>query len=449
MLASVLGGFLLGAAVAAVVARRQSNPAEIARALRAETALEIAERELARARTEVAELAAKLVAGREHGAAQAALLDETRGQLERERQGMRESATQMRDTFQAVASETLRTATAQFHELTEGGLRALLEKSDLTAETRQQAVGELVAPLKDALQKLTDEQRRFAESRTHESATFTAEMQSFRARSEQLSSETQKLTTALRAPHVRGRWGEIQLRRTVELAGMLEHVDFEEQTSVREREEGGLRRPDLLIHLPRGREIVVDSKVPLTYYLDAMEAAGEGAEAAREEALKRHAQLLRTHVEQLASKRYWEQFDAAEFVVMFLPHDGLLAAALERQPELLELALCSRVMLATPTTLVALLRVVAAGWREDRLAKNAEVIADLGRELFERLVTLSTRLTEVGAGLGRTVKAYNAAVGSYSSRVVTQARKFGELGAASERELEDPPVVEELPRELN
>jgi DNA recombination protein RmuC len=440
-------GCLAGGAVAAlgaVALRRASLRRADERALRAETALDIAERELGRLRGELASLTGHASEVREAAAAQAAQLDEARAQLLRDREAAEQQAAQLRDTFQALAGDALKGATEQFQKMAEGGLKNLVEKSDGNAELRQKAVAELVAPLKEALGKLSEEQQRISESRAREAAMFSTEMQSFRLRSEQLSTETQRLTTALRAPQVRGRWGEIQLRRTVELAGMSEHCDFVEQATVRSDE--GVLRPDLLIHLPRGREVVVDSKVPFTHYLEAIEAP---TDEARSEALRRHAQLVRAHVGKLTEKRYWDQFDGADFVVMFLPNEGLLAAAVEHDRELFERAAESRVLLATPTSLIALLRVIAVGWREERLARNAEEIAELGRELYDRLGRLSEHFSEVGKWLGRTVRAYNESVGSYQTRVLSQARRFKELDAASERELEEPAILEDMPRELN
>jgi DNA recombination protein RmuC len=269
-------------------------------------------------------------------------------------------------------------------------------------------------------------------------------MRGLRLQNDQLSTETAKLVNALRTPHVRGRWGEIQLRRTAEIAGMSPHCDFFEQASVQTPE--GLRRPDMVVHLPGQREVVVDSKVPLMHYLEAIEATSD---AAKEEALKRHAQLVRSHVQKLSEKRYWAAFDSAEFVVMFIPNDSFLAAAAERDERLLEDASEAKVVLATPTTFIALLRVIAVGWREERLAENAERIADLGRELHDRLVLFAGHINVIGENLGKTVLAYNSSVASLESRTLPQARRFRELEAAGEKEIPELKIVEEVPRQLN
>jgi len=249
---------------------------------------------------------------------------------------------------------------------------------------------------------------------------------------------------ALRTPHVRGRWGEMQLRRTVELAGMTAHCDYVEQASIQTPD--GLRRPDMLVHLAGGRDIAVDSKVPLLHYLEAVEAE---TETARQQALQRHAQLVRSHVERLSEKRYWAQIDSAEFVVMFIPNDGFLAAAAECDPRLVEDACEAKVVLATPMTFIALLRAIAVGWREERIAENAERIAELGRELHDRLTGWFQHLVDLGENLGGAVQAYNRSVGSLQSRVLPQARRFRDLDAAGEREIPELAEVDEIPRALN
>jgi DNA recombination protein RmuC len=252
------------------------------------------------------------------------------------------------------------------------------------------------------------------------------------------------LVNALRAPQVRGRWGEIQLRRVAELAGMSAHCDFAEQESARSEE--GLRRPDMIVRLPAGRDVVVDSKVPLTHFLSALEATTDGE---RDAALAAHARLVRSHVEQLSSKEYWAKFGSAEFVVLFIPSDSLLSSAAERDPDLIEWALSKSVVLATPATLIALLKAIAYGWRQERLTENAERISRLGRELHGRLATLSDHFANMGQRLGSAVRAYNAALGSLESRVIASARRLEELDAGSEKKLAELGPIEDSPRELN
>ena len=265
--------------------------------------------------------------------------------------------------------------------------------------------------------------------------------------SELLRLETAQLTTALRAPQVRGRWGEVQLERIVEAAGMVEHVDFDTQRTVR-TDDGGRQRPDLVVHLPGGKQVVVDAKAPLAAYLEAAQARDE---TGRDERLAAHARQLRAHVDALAAKRYWEQFDAApEFVVCFLPVDAVLDAALRTDPALLERAFATNVVLATPSTLVALLRTVAYTWRQHALADNAEQICRLGGELYRRLRTMTGHLDRLGRSLGGAVGAYNQAVGSLETRVLTKARQLHDLGAvpAGSEVLRLAPLADAVPRQV-
>jgi DNA recombination protein RmuC len=255
--------------------------------------------------------------------------------------------------------------------------------------------------------------------------------------SDALRGETQALVQALRAPQVRGQWGEMQLRRVVELAGMLEQCDFQTQVTV--AGDDGIRRPDLVVRLSGGRSIVVDAKTPLSAYLDAIAAPDLSSRAAR---LQQHAQQVRAQVQQLAQKRYWAQFaDTPEFVVLFLPGEAFFAAALEADPTLLDVGAGQRVLLATPTTLIALLRAAAVGWREARLADGAAELSALGRELHQRLSVMSEHFADVGGALGKAVDAYNRTLGSLDRQVLTSARRFEALGAASSRAIDTPPAV--------
>jgi DNA recombination protein RmuC len=299
---------------------------------------------------------------------------------------------------------------------------------------RQQAVAELVRPLADALESYRKQTSELEEKRLREVGDVGTQIRA-------LGGELARANAALRSAHVRGRWGELTLRRTAELAGLSGHCDFSEQVGV----EGGRLRPDMRVHLPGGREIVIDAKVPLDGYLNALEAKSD-EERAR--ALGAHAQSLRRHVDVLASRDYAAQLpDAFDFVVLFLPHDALLASACEQQRDLVELALAKGVVFATPSTLYALLAAVARGWREEQLSQNAEQIVGLAEEMQDRLAIFADRFGKLGAAVNRAAVAFNEALGSFEQRLLPQARRIRELGASGTKELPELEPVEERARE--
>ncbi len=324
----------------------------------------------------------------------------------------------LKDTFKALSSDALRSNNDTFSGI--------------------------VSPLKDTLEKLDGKIHEIEKERKGTQEVLKSEISKLFTLSDGLKKETGNLVTALRKPHVRGRWGEIQLKRVVELAGMQEFCDFELQQTVTNEKDARLR-PDMVIKLPSGRQIVVDSKVPLDSYLDAI---SESDPVAQEAKLKHHSLQVRARIEELRKKEYWNQFEhTPDFVVLFLPGENLFSSALDYDPGLIELGVENKVLIATPTTLIALLKAVAYGWKQQTLEENANKIAQLGNELFERLSTMTDHFNGLGKELNSAVKKYNETLSSMESRVLTSARKFKELGIGNTKELPDLESVNEVARD--
>ena len=334
----------------------------------------------------------------------------------------------MSDSFKALSAEALRASMTHLTEMAQAQLKTAQAEAKGDLDKRQAAVEQLVAPLKEQLGKVDQQLLRLDQERRESRGRLEAQIRTLAETGDKLRIETGALVTALRKPNTRGQWGQMQLRNVVEMAGMMRHCDFVEQSQL--PGDTSVLRPDLIVRMPGGKQVVVDAKAPLQGVLDAYEARDDQT---RNEHLQAHARLLRKHVKALADKAYWNQLELApDFVIMFLPGEHLYGIALEADPRLFEDAMAQRVLITTPTTLLATLWAVAYGWQQERVAESAQAISLLGRELHSRLGKLSELLSKLGTRLNSTVNAYNEAIGSYERRVLPQARRFADHGAVSE-----------------
>ena len=389
-------------------------------------------RQLAEKTAEVEGARREMTAERSQRADSDARLDEVRKSLDEQRRVFDEARANLKETFDALSHQALRASNSEFLKLAEERL-----------SQRQKEIDASLTPLRSALERYEGGIRGLEQARDQAYGSLKTEVERLARLSERLQGETGNLVTALRSPQVRGRWGEITLHRVVELAGMTQHCDYVEQMTI--ETDNGRLRPDMVVKLPGGRTIVVDAKVPLAAYLEAIGAASDEE---RRGAMTRHARQIRDHMSALAAKAYWEQFSTTpELVVMFIPGESFVGAAAQADPALIEDGMNRKVVVATPTTLVALLHAVAYGWRQEQVATSAESIRKLGGELYDRLRTLAGHFDSVGTALGRAVNAYNAFVGSMETRVLVSARRFRDLGAASGDEIAQMVPVEQAPRQ--
>lgn len=372
-------------------------------------------------------------------------LAESLKNLQEQTKLLEEARTRLSDTFKALSDDALKSNNQAFLELAKKSLEAILAEAKGDLGKRQEAMGALLKPLQDSLKRYEVQVQAIEHSRQKAYGGLDERLKGLTDAQQRLEKETHQLSTALRNPQVRGRWGEMTLRRVVELAGMSKHCDFTEQVSV--ESDSGRQRPDMVLNLPAGRQIIVDAKVPLNAYLEAVAADSEDE---RTRCLATHARHMRDHMKRLAEKGYSNQFEQApEFVVMFIPGESFFGAAVDSDPDLIEDGMRNGVVLATPTTLIALLRAVAYGWRQEQLARNAQAISELGKQLYDRLSTLASHIATVGSALERANQAYNDAVGSMERRLFPAARRFEELGVASGEKFATVSRIDTTPRTLD
>src|SRR6478735_1070092 len=361
-------------------------------------------------------------------------------ELEGERAALKEAQARLTESFKALSADALRSNNQSFLELARETFGKLHQQSADELGKRQQAIDSMVKPLKESLEKVDAKIGEMEKTRASAYGQLSEQLKSMTLTQGQLQAEAAKLSVALRSTTTAGTWGELQLRRVVELSGMSSYCDFVEQQVT------GVLRPDLVVRLPGGQQIVVDAKAPNDAYREAANASDEAIRSAK---LAEHASKVRNHIDALGAKDYWAQFQPSpEFVVLFLPGDQFLSGALQGDPTLIDRAIAKKVLLATPATLIALLKAAAYGWRQEDVSRNAQIIADLGRGLYDRIAGFADNLDKVGRGLETANKAYNSAVGSFEQTLLPGARKLSELGAKGAKELTEPAPTDTTPRDV-
>lgn len=430
---SLVVGFGLGALITSLVGRAQTKNARE----QSQNAMEIVKQQIQQKDDRFIDLRNLYETALKDRAKAETELQAAEKSLAEQKTLIEKMAGDLKDAFAAISQEALKSNSEEFLKLANSRFETLVTDAKGDLGKRQEAIDGLVKPLQDTLTRFDGEVRKIEDSRKEDYGSLKQHL-------ELLAQQTHTLGTALRTPQVRGRWGEITLRRAVELAGMSEHCDFVEQESV--AAENGLLRPDMIVRLPGGREIVIDSKVPLQAFLDAAESKNDPE---RNAALLRHAAQVREHMKKLSTKAYWEQFEKTpDFTVMFIPGESFFGAALEVDKSLIEQGAQSNVILATPTTLIALLRTVAYGWRQEQIAQNALQISALGSEIHERISKFIEHFQKVGNAVEKATDAFNAAAGALETRVLVTARKLKELGATSAPEIPLVGQIERLPRSV-
>lgn len=434
---SILIGLIVGSAAAWLIA---SSKAKSALAVVGELRQQIQQKD-----TQINQIRSELDAEKLSRVEAVTKLDVSQKSLEEQKSLIETMKKELTDTFNALSSAALKSSSEDFLRLASEHLGKVVTDTKGKLGEHQAKMDGLINPLHEALKRYEEQIKAMEEGRHKAYGSLEEQLRAISLTHENLQKETSNLVSALRKPQVRGRWGEMQLKRVAELSGMSMHCDFTEQQSI-DTEKGRIR-PDMVVHLPMGRDIIVDSKVSLEAYLDAISAATDDE---RKLKMGKHSQQVRAHMNKLASKEYWSQFNQSpEFVVMFIPGESFLSSALEFDNTLIEDGMQKNIIIATPTTFIALLRAIAYGWRQEQVAKNAQILSELGKQLYERMNTLIQHISSIGSSLEKAIASYNSAVGSIESRVLPSVRKFKELGATGSEEIPSLERIDVAPRGLN
>ena len=441
---ALLFGGAVGAGFSWLLLRNRATASRAAEFATLNERLSAREQDAKRLESELENERAELKNAREQNATARAELEGERRAARERSENFRKVTEELSEKFKALSRDALRDNNQSFLVLARTTLERFQETAKGDLESRQKAIDQLVKPLKESLEKVDGKIGEIEKARAGAYAELREQVKALVNTQGQLQAETGNLVKALRTPHIRGRWGEIQLRRVVELAGMLEYCDFCEQESF--STEDGRIRPDLIVRLPGNRTIVVDAKVPFDAFYESVSTTDDDVRGAK---LKEHARLVRMHISLLSRKSYWESLEPTpEFVLLFLPGETFYSAALENDPKLIEDGVAQRVIIATPTTLIALLKAVSYGWRQEQMATNAQEVSKLAKELYDRLRKFTNHFANIGKGLGRAIEAYNQGVGSLEARVLFTANKFKELGAIPGNEIETPESIDKTERAL-